>query len=133
LGDDAIDLIAERGMNRPHPKVIVHVPLMGGTTGRVAAADTAFGDRSAPWMLSVDGNWTEPQDADRVISWTRDFIEAAARLPGAGGAYLNFSGDAPTDTEAVRSQFGANVERLTEVKRTYDPGNMFRVNNNIRP
>jgi FAD/FMN-containing dehydrogenase len=133
LGDDAIDLIAERGMNRPHPKVIVHVPLMGGATDRVAATDTAFGDRSAPWMLSVDGNWTEPQDADRVISWTRDFIEAAARLPGAGGAYLNFSSDAPTDSAVVGAQFGANLERLTEVKRKYDPSNMFRVNNNIRP
>jgi len=133
LSDDAIDLIAERGMNRPHPKVIVHVPLMGGATSRVAATDTAFGDRSAAWMLSVDGNWTEPEDADRVVSWTRDFIDAAGRLPGAGGAYLNFSGDAPTDFAVVRAQFGANLERLKEVKRKYDPSNMFRVNNNIRP
>lgn len=133
LSDDAIDLIAKRGMNRPHPKVIVHVPLMGGATSRVAATDTAFGDRSAAWMLSVDGNWTEPEDADRVVSWTRDFIDAASSLPGAGGAYLNFSGDGPTDSAVVRAQFGANLERLVEVKRRYDPSNMFRVNNNIRP
>ena len=65
-------------MNRPHPKVIVPVPLMGGATGRVGPTDTAFGDRSAPWMLSIDGNWTEPGEADGVISWTRDFIDAAA-------------------------------------------------------
>jgi FAD/FMN-containing dehydrogenase len=133
LNDDAIDLIAERGMNRPHPKVIVHVPLMGGATSRVAATDTAFGDRSAAWMLSVDGNWTEPEEADGVISWTRDFIDAAGSLPGAGGAYLNFSGDARTDSAVVQSQFGANLERLKEVKRKYDPSNMFRVNNNIQP
>jgi FAD/FMN-containing dehydrogenase len=133
LSDDAIDLIAERGMNRPHPKVLVHVPLMGGATSRVAATDTAFGDRSAAWMLSVDGNWTEPEDADGIVSWTRDFIDAAGRLPGAGGAYLNFSGDARTDSAVVQAQFGANLERLKEVKRQYDPSNMFRVNNNIRP
>lgn len=133
LSDDAIDLIVERGTNRPHPKTIVHVPMMGGATGRVAAGETAFGDRSAPWMLSVDGNWTEPGEADRVISWTRDFIAEASELAGAGGAYLNFSGDAPTDAAVVRSQFGANMERLVEVKRKHDPGNMFRVNNNIRP
>lgn len=133
LSDDAIDLIAERGTNRPHPKTIVHVPMMGGATGRVSMSETAFGDRSAPWMLSVDGNWTEPGEADGVISWTREFIAEASNLAGAGGAYLNFSGDAPTDAAAVRSQFGANMERLVEVKRKYDPGNMFRVNNNIRP
>jgi hypothetical protein len=133
LSDDAIDLIAERGMNRPHPKTIVHLPLMGGATGRVPASETAFGDRSALWMLSVDGNWTEPEEADHVISWTRDFITVASNLAGAGGAYLNFSGDAPTDVTVVRSQFGVNMERLVEVKRKYDPGNMFRVNNNIRP
>lgn len=133
LSDDAIDLIAERGMNRPHPKVIVHVPLMGGATSRVAATETAFGDRSAAWMLSVDGNWTEPEDADRVVSWTRESIDAVGSLPGAGGAYLNFSGDAPTDSAVVRAQFGANLERLKQVKRRYDSNNMFRVNNNIRP
>lgn len=133
LDDAAVDLIAEHGMSRPHPKVLVHVPLMGGATSRVSAVDTAFGDRSAPWMLSVDGNWTEPEEANRVISWTRAFIQAAGKLPGAGGAYLNFSGDAPTDTAVVRAQFGANLERLTQVKRKYDPGNMFRLNNNIRP
>ena len=82
--------------------------------------------------------FVRPSDAAAVLKkkWTqstRDFIEAAARLPGAGGAYLNFSGDAPTDSAAVRAQFGANLERLKEVKRKYDPSNAFRVNNNIRP
>lgn len=133
LSDDAIDLIAERGMNRPHPKTLVHVPMIGGATGRISASETAFGDRGAPWMLSVDGNWTEPGEADGVTSWTRDFIADASNLAGAGGAYLNFSSDASTDAAVVRSQFGANIERLVEVKRKYDPGNMFQVNNNIRP
>jgi FAD/FMN-containing dehydrogenase len=133
LGDDAVDLIAERAMNRPHPKVLVHVPLMGGATSRIASTDTAFGDRSSAWMLSVDGNWTDPKEAETVIAWTRDFIEAAARLPGAGGTYLNFSGDPSTDADVVDAQFGANLARLREVKRAYDPTNMFRINNNIRP
>lgn len=133
LSDEVIDLVLERALNRPHPKVLVHLPLMGGATQRVPAEATAFGDRSPPWMLSVDGNWTEPEAADRVISWTRDFIDEATRLSGVGGAYLNFSGDESTDSEVVEAQFGANLGRLTEVKRKYDPENMFRVNNNIRP
>jgi FAD/FMN-containing dehydrogenase len=133
LTDGAIDLIAGRAMDRPDPKVLVHVPLMGGATSRVGAKDTAFGDRSAPWMLSVDGNWTDPAKAASVIRWTRDFIEEADALPEAGGAYLNFSADESTATEVVEAQFGDNLERLVELKRKYDPANQFRVNNNIRP
>lgn len=133
LTDEAIDLIAERGMNRPDPKVLVHVPLMGGATSRVGAADTAFGDRSAPWMLSVDGNWTDPANADTVIEWTCDFVAEATKLAGAGGAYLNFSGDESTATGVVREQFGENLKRLTELKKKYDPRNQFRLNNNILP
>jgi FAD/FMN-containing dehydrogenase len=99
----------------------------------VGAKDTAFGDRSAPWMLSVDGNWTDPAKAASVIQWTRDFIEEADALPEGGGAYLNFSADESTATEVVEAQFGDNLERLVELKRKYDPANQFRVNNNIRP
>jgi FAD/FMN-containing dehydrogenase len=133
LTDEAVDLIANHAMNRPDPKTLVHVPLMGGATGRVGPADTAFGDRSAPWMLSVDGNWTDPADADRVIAWTRAFISEVSALAGAGGTYLNFSGDEPGNPEVLRAQFGSNYARLVELKRRFDPSNMFRINNNIRP
>lgn len=133
LDDEAIDLITERGMNRPDPRVLVHVPLMGGATSRVGAADTAFGDRSAPWMLSVDGNWTDPAKTDEVIKWVRTFIEDAGKLSGAGGAYLPFSGDEATNTTVLEAQYGANLKRLAQIKKKYDPRNQFRLNNNILP
>jgi FAD/FMN-containing dehydrogenase len=133
LNDAAIDLIARHGIARPDPKVLVHVPLMGGATSRISAADTAFGDRSAPWLLSVDGNWTDPAKAKDVITWTRALITEAEKLVGAGGTYLNFTGDESTDASVIQRQFGGNLERLRMLKKKYDPDNRLRVNNNIRP
>jgi FAD/FMN-containing dehydrogenase len=99
----------------------------------VAADETAFGDRSAPFMLSIDGNTYDSAKFDEVRDWVRASIEAAGRLDGAGGAYLNFSGDAGTDERVLQQQFGGNLERLRATKRQYDPDNLFRVNNNIKP
>lgn len=65
--------------------------------------------------------------------WVRDSIEAARRLDGAGGAYLNFSGDETTDERVIQQQFGGNLARLSAIKKQYDPNNLFRVNNNIKP
>jgi FAD/FMN-containing dehydrogenase len=133
LTDDAISFVHERAMNRPDPSVLIHVPIMGGATAAVPAGDTAFGDRSAPFMLSFDGGTYDPEKYDEVRDWVRDTIEAARRLDGTRGAYLGFSGDDASDEGVVRQQFGGNLDRLREVKAQYDPGNLFRVNNNITP
>jgi FAD/FMN-containing dehydrogenase len=133
LTDEAIAFIHERAIARPDPSVLIHVPIMGGATAAVAAEDTAFGDRSARFMLSFDGGTYDPGKFDEVREWVRGSIEAARRLDVAGGAYLGFSGDAPTDEEVVRQQYGRNLERLREVKKRYDPENVFRINNNITP
>lgn len=133
LTDDALAFIHERAMARPDPSVLIHVPIMGGATAAVAAEDTAFGDRSAPFMLSIDGGTYDPDKFDQVREWVRESIEAARRLDGAGGAYLNFSGDEATDERVVQQQFGGNLERLGAIKKQYDPDNLFRINNNIKP
>jgi FAD/FMN-containing dehydrogenase len=133
LTDEAIAFIHERAMSRPDPSVLIHVPIMGGATAAVPADATAFGDRSAPFMLSVDGGTYDPTKFDEVRAWVQDSIEAARRLDGAGGAYLGFSGDAASDEDVVRQQFGDNLERLRAIKAEYDPNNLFRINNNIQP
>lgn len=134
LTDDAIALIHRRAMTRPDPRVLVHVPIMGGATAAVPAGDTAFGDRSAPFMLSVDGNTYDESNFDTVKAWVSDFIEEAQQLDGAaGGAYLNFSADDATEETVIQAQYGGNLQRLTVLKKTYDPDNLFRINNNIRP
>ena len=120
-------------MARPDPSVLIHVPIMGGATAAVAAESTAFGDRSAPFMLSIDGGTHDATKFDTVRDWVRESIEAARRLDGAGGAYLNFSADDASDQQVVQQQFGGNLERLRAIKKQYDPANLFRVNNNIQP
>lgn len=133
LTDDALAFIHDRAMNRPDPKVLIHVPIMGGATASVAAEATAFGDRSAPFMLSIDGETYDPDKFDEVRDWTRATVEAARQLDGAGGAYLNFSADEGDDERVVRQQFGGNLERLRAIKKRYDPDSLFRINNNITP
>lgn len=134
LTDDALDLVRRLAQNRPNEDTLVHVPMMGGAAGRVGPEETAFGDRSAPYMLSVDGNWTDPAEAEMVIDWVREAIRRAEELDVGGGTYLNFSGDDPEESaEAVQAAYGENLERLRELKSVYDPENRFRLNNNIAP
>jgi berberine-like enzyme len=132
--DDLIDLIVRRATQRPSPRTLVHVPMMGGAMSRVAADATAFGDRSAPFMLSADGNWVDQADTADNVAWVREVISQVGGFSGAGGAYLNFSGqEESAAAELVRAAYGDNLQRLAEVKKRYDPGNLFRLNNNITP
>ncbi|GAA1964402.1 FAD-binding oxidoreductase [Microbacterium deminutum] len=133
LTDDAMAFIHQLAMSRPDPSTLIHVPIIGGATAAVAADQTAFGDRSAAFMLSIDGGTPDPATFDEVRDWVRASIEAARRLDGAGGAYLAFSGDAGTDERVLQQQYGGNLDRLRAIKSQYDPGNLFRVNNNIKP
>jgi len=133
LTDDALAFIHQRALARPDPATLIHVPIMGGATAAVPAEDTAFGDRSAAFMLSIDGQTYDPAKYDQVRTWVRDTIDAARTLDGAGGAYLSFSADDATDQHVVDQQYGDNLPRLQAIKQQYDPRNLFRINNNIRP
>ncbi len=84
-------------------------------------------------MLSIDTSWTDPNDGDMAVAWTRSFWEEMHDT-NKGRVYLNFDGDAE-DTEAtMRASYGdASYERLVEVKTKYDPTNAFRPNKNIPP
>jgi FAD/FMN-containing dehydrogenase len=134
LTEDLSDLIVRHGVQRPSPLSIVHVPMLGGAMSRVAPTATAFGDRSAPFMFSVDGNWVDPTDTADNIAWVREVISQAEGSSGTGGTYLNFSGQEETAAaELVRAAYGENLQKLTQVKQRYDPSNLFRLNNNIPP
>jgi FAD/FMN-containing dehydrogenase len=133
MPDDALDLVLQAGNGRPNPLTMVHVPTMGGAVDHVGPGDTAFGDRSANYMLSVDGNWHESADDERITSWVRQVIDDAERLPSATGTYLNFCGDLDVEADQRTAAFGGNLERLARVKKEYDPENRFRLNANIPP
>ena len=135
LSDDLIDLIVRRAAQRPSPRTLIHVPMLGGAMSEVAATATAFGDRSAPFLLSVDGNWVDPADTAGNIAWVREVIGEVDGFSVAGGTYLNFSGqeEEATAAEIVQAAYGDNLQRLAEVKNRYDPDNLFRLNNNVTP
>jgi FAD/FMN-containing dehydrogenase len=133
LTDEAIDTIAAKAGDRPAPLTLVNTFHMGGAIAQVDEEDTAFAQRSAPYMVSIDGMWTDAADDDANVEWVRSAWKEIAEF-GTGEVYLNFTGLADEGSQAgVDSAFGRNLARLAEVKATYDPDNFFRRNNNIVP
>jgi FAD/FMN-containing dehydrogenase len=133
LSDEAVDLIAKKGGERPSPLTFVDTYVLGGAMGRVAAEDTAFGDRSAPYMVAVVGLWDDPADNADNIAWVRETWREIGQF-GTGSTYLNFTGLADEQVdEGVADAFGANLRRLAEAKSIHDPDNLFRRNNNVLP
>lgn len=133
LPDEAIDAIVEGNQLPPSPNTLSSIWSFGGAMARVGASETAFGDRSMPWMFSVDSIWAEAGDDARNIEWTRSFWERMGAHSAGDRIYLNFPGHGEDAEKLVRSTFGDNFRRLAEVKQRYDPANIFRFNQNIRP
>jgi len=130
LTDDAIAAHVEHGPKLPAVNSTVHIYPINGACHRVAADATAFAYRDATFATVIAGMWPDPAQNDAAVGWVRDFYEATARHSEEGG-YINFmSGD---DQERIRSNYGANYDRLVEIKRKYDPDNLFRLNQNINP
>jgi hypothetical protein len=133
LSDDAIDLIAAQIQERPSPRTLIGTLPMGGAVARVGSEETAYAERSASWMVSIDGFWSDAADDAEVIAWVRRLGSELGRF-GTGTPYLNFTSVADEDPRVdVESAFGENLARLAEIKAKYDPDNFFRLNNNIAP
>lgn len=132
LGDEVIDAIVARADHRTSPQTMVNYWHMGAAVRRIEADETAFGDRSAPYLLEISSSWTDPRESGQHIEWTRDFW-AAMKPFSPGGLYLNFPGFGEEGDDLVRAAYGANYQRLAELKKQYDPTNLFRLNQNIKP
>ncbi len=132
LSDAAIDTTVEWSGRRPSNETLVIIRHCGGAISRVGAEETAFGDRSSEWMLSIDSTWHEPVDDAANVAYTRGFWDAAARFSN-GQTYFNFPGLLEEGDAAVRSSYGENHARLAQIKAAYDPENRFRLNQNICP
>ena len=135
FSDDAIDVVSRLAMNRPDPWCGINIPSFTGAVQRVGPEETAFGDRSAPFMVSIDGIWHDPSRNEANIQWVRDFYDELQPF-STGQSFVNFLGDDedPEERERVtRAAYATNYERLVDVKTRYDPTNMFRSNQNIRP
>lgn len=131
LKDELIDDLARRGAAAPTEQTMIALWHLGGAVARPKTEDTAFGKRTAPYLLSYDSCWTDRSQTDAVVQWTRDQIDAAKPY-SPGGSYLNFPG-VGADPDAVREAYGSNYDRLASIKAQYDPTNMFRMNQNIIP
>lgn len=131
LDDAAIDLIVEWGNRVNSPLSLVLIEHLGGAVGRVPAHATAFAHRHAAYNLAIIARWLDPADADAGIAWARGFHDAMR--PFAAGVYMNYLGVGDS-RERIREAYDAEVyDRLVALKRQYDPDNLFRRNQNIRP
>ena len=132
LSDTAIDVIVERAWRARSPRSYTLLAHMGGAVARIPEDATAFAGRDSTHAININGVWTA-EDADRANDtvWTRDFFDAV--IPHATGrAYINFLGN--EGQERVRAAYGEDkYARLAKVKARWDPGNVFRMNQNIVP
>ena len=114
----------------PSPQCEIIFAALGGATTRPAPNATAYAHRETQFVMNVHGRWQDPADDTRCVRWARDFFAASAPF-ASGGVYVNFM--SADEGDRVRSAYGPNYDRLAQVKRTYDPSNLFRVNQNIGP
>ena len=130
LSDEAIAAHVLHGPNAPTVSSTMHLYPIDGACHRIASDATAFGHRDANWSMVILSAWEDPADDQANIKWVRDYSAAIAPHSQEGG-YVNFMGE--DDDNRVRANYGANYDRLVEVKRKYDPTNVFHTNQNIVP
>ena len=130
LTDEAIEANLTHGPAVPVVNSTVHIYSINGAVHRVAPDATAFAYRDATFATVIAGMWPDPTDDDANIEWVRGYYDAIAPYSQEGG-YINFM--SADDQDKIRASYRQNYDRLVEVKRAWDPGNVFRVNQNIAP
>ncbi|CAN5781961.1 FAD-binding oxidoreductase [soil metagenome] len=130
LSAGAIDAIIEYAGTLPSPQCEIFVGTIGGQTARVAPDAMAYSSRDANYVMNVHGRWESASEDDRCIAWAREFF-ATSQPFASGGAYINFL--TQDENDRIAFAYGATYKRLVELKKKYDPTNLFRMNQNIEP
>ncbi len=130
ISDEAIAIHLRYGSEVPTMHSTMHLYPIDGAVHRVGKHETAFSYREATWSAVFFGVDPDPANNERITSWTKEYWDALHPHSG-GGAYVNFMMD--EGQERVKATYRDNFERLVEIKNEYDPANLFRVNQNIRP
>ena len=130
LSDEAIARHARHGAALPSMHSTMHLYAIDGATHRVGKSDTAFSYRDANWAEVIVGVDPDPANAGTITDWCKSYFDDLHPY-SAGGAYVNFMMD--EGQERVQASFRDNYDRLAAIKGKYDPANLFRVNQNIRP
>ena len=133
IGDAETELLDRYAATRPSLLSSIDVWALGGAMRREPEGGSAFAKRDAPFLLGVESNWEDAADDEQNIDWTRRLVDEASAL-SPGGTYLNFPGFVEEGEQLLRDTYGANYDRLREVKAKYDPDNVFRnnLNNPVR-
>ncbi len=131
ISDELIETMIERFASVPSPMSAILLEQFHGAVCRVGVTDTAVPHREQGWNLLLPSVWADPSETDVNIAWTRE--SHAALAPALSQRrWLNYLGD-DQGQDAIRAAYGPNYDRLVELKRRYDPGNVFRHNHNIAP
>lgn len=130
LSNDAIDIVVQYARDLPSPQSEIFLGLVGGQASRAAPDATAYPHRDALYVMNVHTRWNDPAEDDKCISWARNFFNASAPFAG-GSVYVNFL--TQDDAGRINDAYGPNYQRLVQVKNKYDPHNLFRQNQNIKP
>jgi FAD/FMN-containing dehydrogenase len=130
LSEGVIDSIVEYAARLPSPQCEIFIGTIGGRTARVAPEAMAYSSRDANYVLNVHGRWESPAEDERCVAWAREFF-AKSQPFASGGAYINFL--TQDETDRIAFAYGPTYKRLVELKKKYDPSNLFRMNQNIKP
>jgi FAD/FMN-containing dehydrogenase len=130
LSDEALATIIDYAGKLPSDQTEIFIGLLGGDTSRIEVNATAYAQRDAQFVMNVHARWEAATDDQRCIAWAREFFDASAPY-ATGGVYINFMTEEEGDR--VVAAYGAGYQRLVALKEKYDPGNLFRLNQNIKP
>jgi len=130
ISDGVIDAIIEYAAKLPSPHCEIFIGTIGGQTTRVAPEAMAYSSRDANYVMNVHGRWETGAEDERCIGWAREFF-ARSQPFASSGAYINFL--TQEETDRIAFAYGATWNRLVELKSKYDPTNLFRMNQNIKP
>jgi hypothetical protein len=117
-------------MNLPTPLSTMHMYPVNGFASKIDKNDTAWNYRDANYAVVIVGIENDPSNTDKIIKWARDYWNEQHPY-SAGGAYINFMMDEGEDR--IKATYGDNYKKLAAIKAKYDPNNLFRVNQNIKP
>jgi hypothetical protein len=130
LDDSVIDRLVEAVATIPSPETQIELAYLGGAAARVGADETAFGDRTSPFILNLLANWSEPSSDAGNVAWIRGVFNKL-RPAMKPGVYVNFmSGD---EQDRVPEAYQQRWDRMVTIKSQYDPNNFFRLNQNVSP
>ena len=130
LSDAAIDVVIDYAGRLPSAESEIFLGLIGGAANTRAPDETAYPHRQALYAMNVHTRWQDASQDGACLAWAREFFKMAAPH-AAGGVYINFLNE--DEVDRIADAYGPNYARLKAIKATYDPDNLFRANQNIRP